>query len=89
MPAPFRNDVKIVLDRLDTDRTALANRLGLAVGALRAWEARGAPAYGRLALAALATGLDPDEVFQGELVEPTHEAGGSQSTRGDENESEI
>ncbi|MGY6707571.1 MAG: hypothetical protein ACXIVF_04525 [Rhizobiaceae bacterium] len=89
MPDPFRNDVKIVLDRLDTDRTALANRLGLAIGALRAWEARGAPAYGRLALAALATGLDPDKVFQGELIEPMHESRCSQSTRGDENGSEI
>lgn len=88
MPAPFRNDVKIVLDRLDTDRTALANRLGLAVGALRAWEARGAPAYGRLALAALATGLDPDEVFQGELIEPTHEGGCSQFARDDDNGSD-
>ncbi len=63
MSEPFHDDLRIVLDLLKTDRVSLAKRLGLAVGALRAWEARGAPLYGRLALAALAAGLDPDAVF--------------------------
>jgi hypothetical protein len=48
-------------DRLQIDEAALAYRLDVSVGALRHWQ-RGAPAYARLALSALISGLDPERI---------------------------
>jgi len=56
----FRHDVNRALAVLKTDRKGLARRLELSVGTLRSWEARGAPAYGRLLMAAIVAGIDPD-----------------------------
>lgn len=58
-----RLDIDLAARALSTDRKGLARHLGLAAGALRSWELRGAPFYARLALAAVVAGLNPDEIM--------------------------
>ena len=62
----FRHDVNRALAVLKTDRKGLARRLELSVGTLRSWEARGAPAYGRLLMAAIVAGIDPGMLPNGD-----------------------
>ncbi|MFJ1311290.1 hypothetical protein [Agrobacterium sp. P15N1-A] len=59
----FGDEIKRAAQALETDKQGLARHLGLPVGTLRSWEARGAPAYARLALAALVVNLNPDDVL--------------------------
>lgn len=59
----FEHEVKRAAQALETDKQGLARHLGLPVGTLRSWEARGAPVYARLALAALVVKLNPDDVL--------------------------
>lgn len=65
----FEHEVKRAAQALETDKQGLARHLGLSVGTLRSWEARGAPVYARLALAALVINLNPDDVLN-TLVKP-------------------
>jgi hypothetical protein len=53
--------IRLACDRLQVAETALARRLGISLGCLRSWR-REAPAYARLALAALIVGLDPEMI---------------------------
>ncbi len=59
----MKRDINLAVQALGTDRNGLARHLGLAAGALRAWETRGAPLYARLALAAVVVGLDPEKAM--------------------------
>jgi DNA-binding transcriptional regulator YiaG len=56
--------IRLARERLQADDVALARRLGVSLGCLRNWGRRGAPAYGKLALAALIAGIDPDQIFE-------------------------
>lgn len=56
--------IRLARERLRADDVALARRLGVSVGCLRAWSRRGAPPYGKLALAALIAEIDPAEFVQ-------------------------
>ena len=50
----------------------LSRKLDVSMGCLRAWRRNGTPRYGRLGLAALAAGVDPDHLF----VDPVEQPGG-------------
>jgi DNA-binding transcriptional regulator YiaG len=52
--------IKLARERLQDNETMLARRLDVSVGCLRNWSRRGAPRYGRLALAALISNIDPN-----------------------------
>jgi len=56
--------VRLARERPQADDIALAQRLGVSVGCLRNWRRRGAPPYGRLALAALIARIDPDQILE-------------------------
>lgn len=73
MKHSFRQEVDRALAALETDRKGLTRRLGLSIGTLRAWETRGAPAYGRLLMAAIVAGIEPEAPFDG-LDRRTNEA---------------
>lgn len=66
MQYSFRNEVNRALAVLKTDRKGLARRLELSVGTLRSGEAREAPAYGRLLMAAIVAGIDPSMLPNGD-----------------------
>jgi hypothetical protein len=55
--------VKTAAAALQIDDRELARRLGVSTGTLRHWDRKYAPAYVRLALAALVAGLEPDQVL--------------------------
>ena len=55
--------VKTAAAALRIDDRELARRLGVSTGTLRHWDRKYAPAYVRLALAALVAGVDPDQVL--------------------------
>jgi DNA-binding transcriptional regulator YiaG len=55
--------VKRAAAALQIEDRELARRLGVTTGTLRHWDRKYAPAYVRLALAALVAGIDPDQVL--------------------------
>lgn len=61
MTSTFRLQIEAALVVLNTDRKGLAKHLELSVATLRTWEKRGAPAYARLAVAAVVVGLRPED----------------------------
>jgi transposase-like protein len=56
--------VKATAAALEIDDRELARRLGVSTSTLRYWDRKYAPAYVRLALAALVAGLELDQVLE-------------------------